>query len=795
MTKFNFLSAILVLFASFLSFSIFAQPCVGGFSDGYPCDNIGLASRVNLTNLGGIAGNDIWGYSSPGGREYALMGLTNGVAFVDVTVPTSPVVIGHLPTHTSVSPWRDIREKNGYAYIGADSATGHGIQIFKLDTLDIVATDPNAVFPITFTETGQVDFGINGNSHNMVTNLNPASNFLYAVGQRSFCSGGVTVFDLTDPEMPTQEQCYDADGYSHDMICVNYRGPDTDYIGQEICIGFNETIYSIIDMTDKNNIIGISAQTYAGEGYTHQGWISDDHKYLMLDDELDERQNAHNVRTYFFDISDLDNPVPMAGNFYQHSISTIDHNMFAKGPYLYQANYEAGLRVLDIGDLDNGISTISEAGFFDILPSQNLRNFNGAWGVYPFLPSGSILLSGREDEDPGVQTGGLFVVTPDLPHHCLTTTLATEIQTICAGSPVSFTFNKNNMYGFSSIVNYTVEDLDPTLNSTITTTANTVTVTINNTGSLTNNQYFSVKSTPTDGTPTSKISGAIIVNPVPLAAPLLVPPNNLEIADQTPTLIWTPDADTDSYTVEIASDPSFNNIVQTMSGLTTNQYTTTPLADNSIYYWRVTSVNSCGQTNSIVFNFSLKTGTLPVELVDFNGAHLNKINHLFWNTAVEINNAGFEIQRKQAERDQEFITIGWAEAKSITGAAYEFKDENLTIGARYYYRLKQKDLDGNFAYSPIITLEVPGTHPGLILYPNTVQNQLSLELFLPDLNTHEPVNFSILNLTGQEIKQWVFNPDMPFSTQQVNLEDLSAGVYVALVKQGEISLPVRFVKW
>jgi len=794
MTKFCRFFSLLFILVSFLSHSIFAQPCVGGVSDGYPCDNIGLASRVNLTNLGGPAGNDIWGYSSPAGREYALMGLTNGVAFVDVTIPTSPVVIGHLATHTGNSSWRDIREKNGYAYIGADSATGHGIQVFDLSELDAAVADPASVFPITFSETAQVDFGINGNSHNVVTNPNPASNFLYVVGQRQYCSGGVTVFDLTDPELPTQEQCYSADGYSHDMLCIDYRGPDTDYIGQEICIGFNETIYSIIDMTDKDNIIGLSAQTYPGEGYTHQGWVSDDHKYLMLDDELDERQNGHNVRTYIFDISNLDNPVPLAGNYFENNIAAIDHNMFVKGPYLYQANYEAGLRVLDISDLDNGIGTISEEAYFDILPSQTLSNFNGAWGVYPFLPSGNILLSGRADFDAGVQTGGLFVLAPDLPHHYLTTTVASEIQTICAGTDVSFTFNKHDMYGFSAMVNYTVEDLDPSLTSTITTTANTVTVTISNTGSLTDNEYFTVKSTPVDATPSSKISGGIIIDPLPVAAPLLAPANNQQITDQTPTLIWTPDADTDSYNVEIASDPGITNIVQSSTGLTTNQYTATTLVDDTQYYWRVTSINSCGQTTSTVFLFVVRTGTLPVELISFDGEHRNKINQLYWNTAAEINNAGFEIQRKQADRDRDFQTIGWVDAASENGAAYEFKDEQITVGARYYYRLKQLDLDGNFEFSPTISINVPGTHPGLIIYPNPVRNQLSMDLFLPDLNTSQPVNFSILNLTGQEIKRWTLHPDMPFSTQNVSVANLATGVYIGMITQGSVRLPVRFVK-
>ncbi len=795
MTKSNRLTLLFFTIGTLLSNPVFSQPCVGGVSDGYPCDNVGLLSRVNLTDLGGPAGNDIWGYHSPSGREYALMGLTNGVAFVDITDPNNPVVLGNLATHTSNSSWRDIREKNGYAYIGADSATGHGIQIFDLSQLDVVATDPASVFPITFTETGQVDFGLNGNSHNMVTNFNPASNFLYAVGQRQFCSGGVTVFDLTDPEVPTQEQCYSSDGYSHDMLCINYRGPDTDYIGQEICIGFNETIYSIIDMTDKNNIIGISAQTYAGEGYTHQGWISDDHKYLMLDDELDERQNGHNVRTYFFDISDLDNPVPLTGNYYQHGISSIDHNMFAKGPYLYQANYEAGLRILDISDLDNGIGTISEAGYFDILPSQTLSNFNGAWGVYPYLPSGNILVSGRTDIDAGVQTGGLFVLSPDLPHHCLTTTLATEIQTICAGDPVSFTFNKNDMYGFSAAVNYTVEDLDPGLTSTITTTATTVTVAISNTGSLTDNAYFTLKSTPTNSTPTSKISGGIIVNLIPAAAPLLVPTDGSFLNDLTPNFIWTPDSDTETYNIEIATDAAMTNIIQSSTGLTTNQYTATQLADDMEYFWRITSVNSCGQETSTIFNFTLRSGIVPVELVNFDGTHRNKINQLQWTTASETNNAGFEIQRLQEDKDREFKAIGWVDATSTLGASYEFKDEQISVGARYYYRLKQIDLDGNFEFSPTISIEVPGKHPDLIIYPNPVQEQLSMDLFLPDLHPNQAVHFSIINMTGQEVQQWTLNPDMPFSTQKVSTENLSPGVYIGVITQDEVRLPVRFVKW
>ncbi len=91
-----------------------AALCVGGTASGFPCQNVDLLAHLPLNQIGGGSGNDIWGWSyfdSNTGttREFALMGRTNGTAFVEITNPESPVYLGNLPSHTGSSSWRDIK--------------------------------------------------------------------------------------------------------------------------------------------------------------------------------------------------------------------------------------------------------------------------------------------------------------------------------------------------------------------------------------------------------------------------------------------------------------------------------------------------------------------------------------------------------------------------------------------------------------------------------------------------------------------------------------------------------------
>ena len=99
--------------------------CDMGEAAGYPCNNVDLMAHMPTSTFGsGIEFNDIWGWTDPlDGKEYALLGMTNGTAFVDISNPVNPVYLGALPTETSSSLWRDIKVYNNYAFIESPNET------------------------------------------------------------------------------------------------------------------------------------------------------------------------------------------------------------------------------------------------------------------------------------------------------------------------------------------------------------------------------------------------------------------------------------------------------------------------------------------------------------------------------------------------------------------------------------------------------------------------------------------------------------------------------------------------
>ncbi|WP_034276470.1 choice-of-anchor B family protein [Haloechinothrix halophila] len=370
-------------------------PCENGMAGDYPCKNVDLQSVLPLSDIGGGNGSDIWGWTDAStGKEYALMTRSNGTAFVDVTTPTSPVYLGNLPSHGGESSsWRDVKVYKNHAFVVADAISGHGMQVFDLTRLR------NVTSPQTFTEDAHYnDFGP---AHNIV--INTDSGYAYAVGSDT-CNAGPHIVDISTPKSPVAAGCVGGDGYTHDAQCVNYAGPDADYAGREICMNSNEDTLTIEDVTDKANPVQVSRTGYSGANYTHQGWFTEDQQYFVLDDELDESNNLFDkkTKTYIFDVSDLDNPEHIGTH--KSSVTAIDHNQYVKGDHVYQANYQAGLRILDVTGVGSG--TLSEVAYFDIYPSGNAAEFNGAWSVYPYFDSGTVIISGIEQ--------GLVVVKPDL---------------------------------------------------------------------------------------------------------------------------------------------------------------------------------------------------------------------------------------------------------------------------------------------------------------------------------------------------------------------------------------------
>ena len=362
--------------------------CTDGAAGDYSCSGIDLRSNLPLTDMGGTTGNDIWGWvDTQTGNEYALMGMTNGTAFVDVTDPESPVYLGILPTATVSSPWRDIKVYQDHAYIVADAAGAHGMQVFDLTRLRDVTTAQDFIADAVYS-----DFD---NAHNLA--INEDTGFAFVVGTNT-CAEGLHMIDITTPNNPLFAGCHDT-AEVHDAHCVSYVGPDADYAGAEVCANSAKDRVEFVNVSNKSSTVTISSIIYPQLGFVHQGWLTEDQRYLFIGDESDETSFAVPTRTHIIDVSDLDAPVYVSA--YEASTLSIDHNLYVLGNRVYQANYTSGLRVLEIGNLANG--ELTEVAFFDTLPDSDAVDFDGAWSVYPFLPSGNIIVSDI--------TNGLFVLT------------------------------------------------------------------------------------------------------------------------------------------------------------------------------------------------------------------------------------------------------------------------------------------------------------------------------------------------------------------------------------------------
>ena len=399
MTKSFVPGAVLLLYLFAASSAHAVTNCVDNSAQGFPCYNVDLLSMVSLPQMQAYKsdGNDLWGWTdSQTGREYVLFGHSLGVSFIDISDPENPVYLGQLPSRipnpnprkSSDNDWRDIGVYADHAYIVSE-VEGHGLQVFDLTQLRGLG-EGNRVFTSTYEYTGF------GHAHNVV--INPDSGYAYVVGSFDCGAGGLLAFDLSIPQLPVFSGCLFGDSYTHDAQCVNYMGPDQDHQGSEICVNANADYYfddinlntvAIVDVTDKSQPMEISIATYPQPRYGHQGWLTEDHSYFLLNDESDEWYYNKNTTTIIFDVKDLDDPKYIGE--YNGATRATDHNLYVHNGLVYEANYTAGLSVLSTEDIANG--GLLEIGFFDVYPENNQRNYIGAWSVYPFFNSGAIAVS------------------------------------------------------------------------------------------------------------------------------------------------------------------------------------------------------------------------------------------------------------------------------------------------------------------------------------------------------------------------------------------------------------------
>ncbi|RNC83292.1 MAG: choice-of-anchor B family protein [Balneola sp.] len=418
-----------------------SSPCEDGTASGtYSCENFDLYAHLSAEDLGGTRLNDIWGWTDPQtNKDYALVGLTDGVSFVDISDPNSPVVIGKLEesninakfkvvdpseaypacylgigtTEASKniaegSTWRDLKVFDDHVFVVSDGQA-HGMQVFDLTKL----RDYDGEF-LTFTHDTLYDRF--ANAHNIA--INEQTGFAYVVGITSseICGSrqetGLHIIDINSPLNPSFAGCYfDPEtelpsavnvgiGYKHDAQCVNYDGPDSEYSGKELCFGSAEGAVVISDVTDKNNPTTIGFSGASEMQYSHQGWLTEDHTYFLMNDEIDEGNLGRNTKTYIWDVRNLETPT-FVGH-YTHDTPSIDHNLYIKDNIVYQTNYTSGLRAFRIGNLAN--AELIPLGYFDTHPENDNVGYSGTWSNYPFFKNDVVIVSDIED--------GLFILKP-----------------------------------------------------------------------------------------------------------------------------------------------------------------------------------------------------------------------------------------------------------------------------------------------------------------------------------------------------------------------------------------------
>ncbi len=383
--------------------------CREGKIGEFTCSNIELVGHLPVSALGGERGvwvNDIWGWTDPeNGKEYALVARRDGMGFVEISHPAGPRLVGNLPRTAGVPPsvWRSVKVLANHAYIVADGANAHGMQVFDLTRLRRVGAAP-----VTFTP--DTTYHNVHSAHNVVADT--ASGFVYIVGANGggeTCGGGLHMVDVRSPKRPVFVGCYSdrsgphkSRGYTHDAQCLVYRGPDTRYTGRQLCVASNETEINISDVTDKAKPATIGRNSYPNVSYAHQGWFDDEQRYFYMNDEGDELDGViKGTRTIVWDLAKLDDPI--VAREYIGPVMASDHNLTVKGDRVYEANYGSGLRVLDIKDRTNP----REIGFFDSAPLNkdepgHSAAQSGAWSNFPFFKSGVVIFTSVRE--------GLFIV-------------------------------------------------------------------------------------------------------------------------------------------------------------------------------------------------------------------------------------------------------------------------------------------------------------------------------------------------------------------------------------------------
>lgn len=599
-----------------------------------------IAAQTNMTFLSqkddhGSNYANLWGYVDSLGNEYAIVGCFNGTAIINVTNPASPTEIAYIPAPSS--SWHEVQVWDKYAYVVSEG--GNGLQVIDLSQLPASASlVQNWTTPNYFrTHALQVRDGYAYLTGGNVTQGVPGGKDI----------GGIKIVSLADPRNPVEVGNW-AENYVHDCYVRN----DTIYAASI----FQGIIY-VIDTKVKSKPRTIHQFTYPN-AFSHNTALSDDGNYLFTTDETSSPAG----RLRIWNISTLRDGIPNNTNISQvkdFGTTAIVHNVYVKGRYAYASYYTEGVRIWDL----NNISTLPVAGAYDTYDADNSANFTGAWGVFPFFPSGNIAISDMNrglimtsfsGKETGQINGTIKDINTDLPLAGVKVALLEDTQTRMT--------DESGQYNFSALRGAT-------------------TVRLRKSGYRTEYHYTTV---PLNLTSTYNFS----LTPLTAESPLSIS----AFADSALVdLVWNSPAPNDIVKYRIYYGTSPNPTTQMDSTIDSRDTTRSisTLTVGGTYYFRVKAVYWDGQ----VSDFSIETSALipnkkPVATTILNILSDSAQVTIRWRKTNDSDFLRYRIfggTSPNPTTQIDCVSTQNDTVKTIT---------NLTNGQTYYFAVSVVDVDG-----------------------------------------------------------------------------------------------------
>jgi choice-of-anchor B domain-containing protein len=384
--------------------------CVYGFAGQFPCRNLDFWSQIPLAQFSSkpVSAANVWGFIDLNdNREYAVLGLRNGTAIVEVTDPANPREVVTISGNSS--PWREVKvyqafdssagRWRAYAYVTTEAANS-GLQTIDMSGLPATAalapSSPNMDTGSQHTlYVSNIDYSTNAA-------LPGATPMLFVAGS-NVSPGSWRAYSLANPASPQFVSSAPSGGYMHDSTSVLITDARTAQCAPlhdpcEVLVDFNVDQVQLWDVTNELQPMLLGTATNPGNRYIHSGWATANGSHVIFHDELEEIQLGLPTRLYTLDLANLRAPTVQIS--YTGSTTTTDHNGYMRGTNYYLSHYRRGIVVFDVADPN----ALVEIAHFDnyLTPASNIAGTDGTWGVYPFLPSGSLLVSDIEN--------GLFVL-------------------------------------------------------------------------------------------------------------------------------------------------------------------------------------------------------------------------------------------------------------------------------------------------------------------------------------------------------------------------------------------------